>query len=272
MPLILGFALLSGCGKKGALVPPEALAPAPVSDLAIAQKGARFEVTWSAPSREEGGAPLRDLAGFLLFRRTLLPPAEDCEECPGAYSQLARIDLDFPQGVRRIGNRLLVDDYTPKKGKSYQYKVRAFTTGGARSRDSNLARRAAVTPPLPPVVEALSSATGVVLAFVAPPPEEGSLIGYNIYRSRLSASAEATADTSSSAKATADTSSSAEATADLTLSPLNAAPVTGTTYEDKEILVGERYSYTVTSLAAVNGETVQSAPSNPAEGGILERD
>ena len=252
MPLILGFALLSGCGKKGALVPPEALAPAPVSDLAIAQKGARFEVTWSAPSREEGGAPLRDLAGFLLFRRTLLPPAEDCEECPGAYSQLARIDLDFPQGVRRIGNRLLVDDYTPKKGKSYQYKVRAFTTGGARSRDSNLARRAAVTPPLPPVVEALSSATGVVLAFVAPPPEEGSLIGYNIYRSRLSASAEATAD--------------------LTLSPLNAAPVTGTTYEDKEILVGERYSYTVTSLAAVNGETVQSAPSNPAEGGILERD
>ena len=274
IPVILGLSLLAGCGRKGALVPPEALVPAQVSDLAVAQKGGRFQVSWTAPSKEEGGAPLRDLAGFLLFRRVLLPPAEDCEQCPGAYSQLARVELDYPQGARRTGNRFLIDDADLIKGKSYGYKLRSFTTKGAQSKDSNLARRSAVTPPLPPVLEALSSGSSVVLAFVALPPEEGAPIGYNISRS---ASAEATADKSArSAEATADMSAtSAEAAAEPTaapLAPLNAAPVAGPTFEDKNLLVGVRYSYTVTSLASVNGETVESAPSNTAQGAILDRD
>lgn len=257
LPVVLGLVLLSGCGKKGALIPPEALAPASVSDLAVAQKGGRFQVSWSAPSKEQGGAPLKDLAGFLLFKRMLLPPAQDCETCPSAYSQLAKIDLDYLQGVRRVGNLFLVDDADLKKGKSYQYKVRSFTADGTQSRDSNVARRSAVTAPLPPVLEALSSETGVVLAFVALPPEEGTLIGYNVYRSKI-------AETPSA-------STSATAPAEL-ISPLNATPITGTTFEDKGLLVGARYSYIVTTLAAVNGETVESAPSNQAEGAIVDRD
>jgi predicted small lipoprotein YifL len=244
--VVTALALLSGCGKKGALVPPEALAPAPIADLALAQKGGRFQVSWSAPNKQEGGAPLRDLAGFLLFRRMLLPPAEECEECPSAYARLARIDLDYLQGIRRIGNLFLFDDPDLQKGKSYQYKVRSFTTDGAQSKDSNKARRSALAPPLPPVLEALSSTTGVVLAFVAPPPEEGSLVGYHIYRSKKGGK--------------------------MPLTPLNAKPFTGTTYEDKEPLVGMSYSYTATSVLTLNGETVESAPSNQAEGAILERD
>lgn len=252
LPVVMGLVLLSGCGKKGALIPPEALAPAPVSDLALAQKGGRFQVSWSAPSKEEGGATLKDLAGFQLFKRMLLPPAQDCETCPSAYSQLARIDLDYLQGVRRVGNLFLVDDGDLKQGKSYQYKVRSFTTDGTQSRDSNVVRRSAVTAPLPPVLEALSSETGVVLAFVALPPEEGTLIGYNVYRSKMA-------------------ETPATSPAEL-ISPLNATPITGTTFEDKGLLIGVRYSYIVTTLAAVNGETVESAPSNRAEGAILDRD
>lgn len=247
LPLIIGLALLPGCGKKGPLVPPEALVPAPVGDLALAQKGARFQVSWSAPTREQGGARLTDLAGFLLFKRVLLPASEDCESCPGAYSQPPlRVDLDYPQGALRLGNRFLIDDYDLKKGMSYQYKVRSYTRDGAQSRDSNLARRTAVTAPLPPVLEALSSATGVVLSFVAIPPEEGTLTGYNIYRGKI-----------------ADP---------VPVSPLNATPVTGPNYEDKALLIGERYRYTVTSLAKVGAETVESAPSNMVEGAIAERD
>ena len=240
------FTLLAGCGKKGALVPPEALAPAPVSNLAVSQKGDRFQVSWSAPTKEEAGAPLKDLAGFLLFRRVPLPPTEDCEECPSAYAQPVRIDLAYPQGIRRIGNLILFDDFDLKTGKSYQYKVRAYTFDGVQSRDSNKARRTALVPPPAPVLEALSSTTGVVLAFVAPPPGQGTPLGYNIYRSKKDG--------------------------DLPLSPLNPTPVTGNTYEDKEIVVGARYSYQVTSVAALNGESAESAPSNPAQGAILERD
>ena len=60
---------LAGCGRKGPLVRPEALIPGPVSDLRTAQKGERFQVSWSPPSREEGGRVLKDLAGFRLFKR-----------------------------------------------------------------------------------------------------------------------------------------------------------------------------------------------------------
>lgn len=253
MPRSLGAAMLvlaalalsvaAGCGKKGALIPPEALVPAPVGNLEVAQKGARLQVSWSAPGKQEGGAPLRDLAGFLLFRRLLLSPAEDCEECPTAYSQLARIDLDYPQGVRRVGSLFIYDDSEVKRGNRYQYKLRSFTTQAAQSRDSNRARHRFIAPPSAPVVEALSSPTGVVLAFVASAPAEGSLIGYNIYRSKTAG--------------------------EVPLSPLNAAPLTGTTYEDKVLLAGVPYHYTVTSVAGLNGETFESAPSNSVAGSIL---
>jgi len=244
--LVAALALTAGCGKKGALVPPEALVPAAVSNLAAAQKGGRIQVSWSAPGRQEGGAPLQDLAGFLLFRRPVLPPGEDCEECPSAYRELARIDIDYPIGARRAGNLWIYDDYDLRKGSVYQYKMRSFTADGAQSGDSNRARRSAVTPPPPPVLEALSSADGVVLAFVALPPEEGSMIGYNIYRGKKGS--------------------------ELPLSPLNAAPVTGNTYQDREPLVGVPYSYAVTAVAALGGESVESAPSNLVEGAVPDRD
>jgi hypothetical protein len=246
MLLFTALVLLAGCGRKGALVPPEALVPAPINDLAVAQKGGHFLLSWSVPAKQQGGARLRDLAGFLLYRRLLLPAAEDCEECQGAYSQLARVDLEYLQGARRSGNRMLLDDFDLKEGKSYRYKVRSFATDGAQSRDSNKVSRTAVYPPFPPVLEALSSTTGVVLAFVALPPEQGTLIGYNVFRSKKDVA--------------------------MPLSPLNAEPITANTFEDKSPLLGVVYSYTVTTLAKVNGDVVESAQSNYAEGSMLERD
>ena len=238
---------LVGCGKKGALIPPEALVPAPIGNLAVTQQGNYFRLSWSAPSKEVGGARLKDLAGFLLFRRVLLPANQDCDECQGAYAERARIDLDYPGEIRRSGDLYLFDDHDLKLGESYQYKVRSFTKEGAQSRDSNRAHRGAVTPPLPPVLEALSSSAGVVLAFVALPPEQGKLVGYNVYRGKSDQP--------------------------LPLFPLNPKPVTGNNYEDKALLVGVHYSYAVRTVAEMpNGETVESAPSNLADGTMLERD
>jgi predicted small lipoprotein YifL len=239
--------VITGCGKKGPLIPPEALAPAPVSDLAVAQKGAKFEVSWTAPSKQEGGAPLRDLAGFLLFRRIVLPAAQDCEECPTAYDHPARLDLDYLQGVvTRIGNRFILADRDIQNGQTYQYKLRSYTEDGIESKDSNKSRRIDVLPPAPPVVEALSSANGVVVAFVAPPPPEGSLVGYNIYR--------------------------AKSGTPIPLIPLNSAPIMAKAFEDKEILPGVKYSYAVTTVANVKGEVVESTPSKVVEGAMTERE
>ena len=245
--LLLLTLTLCGCGKKGALIPPESLVPAPVTNLALAQQGDLFQASWSAPVKEEGGSRLKDLAGFLLFRRVLLPAGQDCDDCPGAYAERARIDLDYLREARRVGDLFLFDDRDLKLGVSYQYKVRSFTKDGTQSRDSNRAHRTAVTPPLPPVLEALSSSSGVVLAFVAIPPEAGTLTGYNIYRSK-----------------------SGEP---LPLAPLNPKPVTSNNYEDTALLVGVHYSYAVRTVATQpNGEAVESPPSNFAEGTMLERD
>lgn len=241
--LLLALALLCACGKRGALVPPEALVPAPVTNLALAQKGGRIQVSWSAPSRQVGGESLRDLAGFLLFRRTVLPPDQDCEECPGAYTQLARIDLEYPAPARRSGGLWIYDDFDLKKGRTYQYKVRSFTTEGAQSGESNLARRTVMQPPLPPVLEAASSAAEVTLSFVALPPEEGKLVGYNIYRSRKGD--------------------------EVPLVPLNREPVTANTYQDKVPMFGATYLYSVTTVADLDGAVAESAPSNVVEGALL---
>jgi predicted small lipoprotein YifL len=245
VPLLL--LALCGCGKKGALIAPETLVPAPITNLSLAQKGGFFQVSWSAPSKEQGGAHLKDLAGFLLFRRVLLPPNLDCDECAGAYAERARIDLDYLKETRKVGNLYLFDDHDLKEGVSYQYKIRSYSADGAQSRDSNRAHHSAALPPLPPVLEALSSSTGVVLSFVAIPPEQGQLLGYNVYRS-LSGQP-------------------------LPRSPLNTAPITGNTYEDKAVLIGVHYSYVVRAVAVLpNGETVESVPSNSAEGTLQERD
>ncbi|HJV66505.1 MAG TPA: fibronectin type III domain-containing protein, partial [Geomonas sp.] len=170
----------------------------------------------------------------------------DCEECPTAYTQLLQVYVDYPQGVTKLGNRYLYADYDLLEGKTYQYKVRSFTTDNLQSKDSNKVRRTAVTPAAPPVLEALSSPTGVVLAFVSLPPSEGSIVGYNIYRAKQGEK--------------------------MPSSPLNAAPVAGTKYEDKSVLFGVRYSYWITTLEKVKGELVESTPSNEATGEMLERD
>ena len=108
--IVLTTLLLSGCGKKGPLMPPEALAPAAISDLRVAQKGELFQLSWSRPAREAGGGALRDLAGFQLFRREVLTQAEDCEACPDAYRLLKAVDPEYLQEVRRVGDRVDVGE------------------------------------------------------------------------------------------------------------------------------------------------------------------
>ncbi|WP_239026888.1 fibronectin type III domain-containing protein [Geomonas oryzisoli] len=241
--LVASLALVPGCGKRGQLIPPEALVPAPITTLAAPQKGGEFQVSWTGPGKQEKGGKLEDLAGFLLFRRNVLPPAEDCEECPSAYKQLVRVDLELPEGVRQVGSLWIYDDFDLKKGQTYQYKVRSFTKSGAQSKDSNKVRRTAVTPPLPPVLEAAGSPNEVTLNFVGLPPEQGSAAGYNVYRSKKGEP--------------------------MPLAPLNKAPLTGNTFQDQEVILGKTYSYAVTSVATVDGQTVESAPSNVVDAGLV---
>jgi len=240
MWFLLLMLVIAGCGRKGVLRPPEALVPAPVVDLAVVQRGEEFRLSWSVPTKEETGPPLRDLAGFRLYRREMLPPEQDCPACPDTWQLIRAIDLAYLPDVRRSGNRFFVNDPTVRTGTSYQYQVLAINRPGAVSRPSNRPARKKVEPPLPPVLQAFATPTGVRLEFVAIPfPAPEAIVGYAIYRQRP---------------------------VELPpLEPLTVAPVTGPTFSDEPLAPGAVYRYTVRTVARINGELVESAPSNEAE-------
>ncbi|HEX2770269.1 MAG TPA: lipoprotein [Geobacteraceae bacterium] len=239
--------LLAGCGRKGKLFPPEALRPAPVNDLQIAQKGERFQVSWSQPAHGEGGRPIKDLAGFHLFKREVLPPAEDCESCADAYKPLKIVDLAYLQDVRRVGGRLFLSDADVETGKTYQYKLLSFQKDGTPSRDSNKARRKKVPLPAPPRLKAVFSPTGVLLQWEGGVlPANSKVMGYNLYRLRADALPP--------------------------LVPVNAAPMPGSDYDDPRLERGVTYTYTVRTVAEMEGVKVESEPSNEAKGTLAEPD
>jgi len=237
--------VLAGCGRKGPLMTPESLAPAAIVDLRVEQKGAQFQVSWSRPSSEEGGQALKDLAGFRLFKREVLPAGEDCEECPTAYRLALSVDLEYLQGIAVAGNRYLFSDGDLAEGKTYRYKVHSLKKDGTVSRASNRAGRKKVAPPLAPVLKAASSMNEVLLEWGGvSPPAGGRIAGYNIYRK--------------------------ESGGTIYLAPLNNAPVQEATFADKEPEWGKRYDYAIRAVAVVDGETVESGPSNEVRAGLTE--
>jgi predicted small lipoprotein YifL len=234
---------LSACGKKGPLIPPEALAPAPITDLRVTQTGDRFTLCLTPPSADEAGRPLKDLAAFRVLKHEVLPPGEECEECPTAYLPLQTVDLEYPRNVQRFGNLYCIFDTDLVLGKTYKYKVLSLLANGTMSRDSNKVQRKFLSPPAAPVLRGTSSPTGVMLEWTAPPqPETVTMVGFNIYRG--------------------------ESAATMSPSPINKEPVKGNRYEDQSVVLGVSHVYTVRSVAKVAGELVESVSSNKVEGSL----
>jgi predicted small lipoprotein YifL len=240
--IVLLIALFAaGCGKKGPLVPPEALRPAPVQDLRVTQRGDDFLVSWSKPGKAEGGGTLKSLAGFELFRRELLPPAQDCEECPTAYRSMVRVDLDYPVGVTAERGRYFWFDRAVPEGVAYRYKLYTSKKDTTTSLASNRADRKKVAPPPAPAITVLSTPTGVELKWQeVEVPAGGRIQGYNVYRKVSGGS--------------------------YPVYPLNEKLLQEPGFEDRRIDSGARYRYTVRAVALVGGELVESRPSNEAEG------
>lgn len=229
--------ILSGCGKKGALVPPEALVPAPIADLRVAQKGEQFLVSWSRPTREEAGGGVRDLSGFRVLRREVLPEGEDCEQCPDAYRTVRNVDLEYLREVSRRGNLYFFSDGDVVTGKVYQYKAISLKRDGAVSRDSNKPRKKKIVPPGAPQLQTRSVPGGVELSWGpgALPPET-VLIGYNLYRRR--------------------------GEEPVSPFPINDTLLTDSRYVDRHLDPRTAYHYLVRSIARSGVEVAESVPSN----------
>jgi predicted small lipoprotein YifL len=236
--LLLATVSLAGCGKKGALIPPEALVPAAVIESQVTQRGDVFRVSWTAPTREESGRPLKGGVRFRIYRREVLLPGQDCTACPDVWKLLGEIDSTGARGLERSGSRFTYSDHELVPDKTYQYRIQVVDPSGGLSRAILLPPRQRLTPPFPPVLQAAPGSAGVHLEFVAPTlPERETGVGYLLFRQHG---------------------------ATVPVQQLTTNPVTAVTYDDRDVQLGETYRYTARTLATIAGQAVESADSNEA--------
>ncbi len=237
--LIATFLLLSACGRKGALMPPEALVPAAVESLRVSQKGDNFLISWTPPGREQGGRPLKDLAGFRILKREIKSGDIDCPSCPDSWLLLTNIELDFPAGVKRSGNYYIYQDETVRPNSSIQYRLVAYSKNGGMSYPvTTVARKKVVAPP-PPLLQAKAVPPAIHLTFAKQSAAGEGATSFNIYRRQKGEPA--------------------------SLLPINPLPLTTAAWVDEMPQYGRTYLYTVTAVSTENGQQVESAPSNEAE-------
>jgi predicted small lipoprotein YifL len=230
--LALTLLLFAACGKKGALMPPEALVPAEVQSLRVQQSGDGLRITWRAPSKEKGGRALRDLAGFRLSKRIIAGDGSDCSACPESWQLLRAVDSDNPGDIAKTGATYISYDRNIAVGQTLQYRLVALSKSGGFSAPT-LSSLVKYQPPLPaPGMSGEVLPASIKLAFSFAPHPDSRLIGFNIYR-RTDKTIPA-------------------------LLPINSVPVTTNSWEDMQLQFDRTYSYSGAALVEIQGETLES--------------
>ena len=128
-----------GCGVKSAPIPPEDARPEQILDLQAASAKNGIRLTWSRPEKYAGGDKITDLAGFTVLRSESDAPYQNLREVPVT-----------DQGRFQVQPTFTFTDDATQVGKTYHYKVVAFTTDNYRSLPSNEVTITRKVPPPPP--------------------------------------------------------------------------------------------------------------------------
>ncbi|TAJ78324.1 hypothetical protein EPO44_20140 [bacterium] len=116
LPLAL---LLSSCGTKGDPRAPELAAPETIRDLKAKPEAKGIALTWSRPMSYVDGKELRDLAGFVIFRKEI---SKSCPDCPVPYRERVTVNVEDQQKFIKKKQFGFVDqELTPQT--TYRYRV-----------------------------------------------------------------------------------------------------------------------------------------------------
>jgi hypothetical protein len=271
--------LVVACGKRGDPHPPVPVIPKAISDLVVAQRGAKVILSWSFPSLTTAGQKLGGIRRIVLYRYTEelpvgQPPRDPKSLLPGdidptvptAVTLFAKVPPIGPQQFTRLRQRIdsieaadlpnatvgakLVYEDTPSfhssDGRPVRIDYAAVTEGlSARSEMSNIATIVPIDVPMPPdSVIAAAKPEGIVLTWNAPEKaitgsEKPRVVSYNIYRT------------------------APNQTVDDLSTPVNPTPVAKTTYTDTPAY--GPYQYVVTALAMSGTPRIESDPSAPVK-------
>ena len=103
----------------------------------MAEAGSKGVVlTWSRPTRYVDGKRLRDLQGFVIFRKEI---STTCPECPALYRERATILIEDQQRfIQKRKFRMVDQEITPQT--TYLYRVFSRLMDASLSDPSNEAK------------------------------------------------------------------------------------------------------------------------------------
>jgi hypothetical protein len=243
---LLTFAF-AACGKRRPPLPPVEKVPQRTELLSGVQRGNQVILSWPAPRRNASDESVQSIRRVDVYRlaegiRDPLPLTE--EEFSARATLIGSVPAE--EILRATDTLSYTDELSLASPVRLRYAVRYVNAAGQRAAFSNfLLIEPAASVSQPPVINATPEVkeTAVVLRWQAPaanvdnttPP---NLLGYNVYRSALS-----------------QNQTAAE--------PLNARPVTATTFADQSFSFGEEYVYVVRAVSlGTGGEPVESLNSN----------
>lgn len=123
----------AGCGKKGDPRAPELAAPETIRDLRAQAQDRGVALTWSRPMRYADGKELRDLAGFVIFRKEI---SKTCPDCPVPFRERAAVNVeDQEKFIKKRQFRFVDQELTPQT--TYRYRIFSRLMDDSLSDSSN---------------------------------------------------------------------------------------------------------------------------------------
>jgi hypothetical protein len=264
---VLFVLALAACGKRGDPHPPVPIIPKATTDLVVTQRGSKVLLAWSYPALTTAGKSLTNIRRVTVYRTveplpvlqpnetdrttgtTPQPSAAFAKIPPLSPAQFVKLrnKVDSIEGANlpaaSSGARLTFED-TPQfhssDGRPVRLTYAVVTEGASAAGDlSNLASIVPLDVPVPPAaLTATPKPEGVILTWTEPkttiaPNAAPKISGYNIYRVPK------------------------DETLGELVKPINAAPVSKTTYTD--VPPYETFTYFVTAVAAPGIESDPSA-------------
>jgi predicted small lipoprotein YifL len=200
---------LVACGRKGNPRPISLPTPATISDLRGDVRDGVLLISFTVPTKNRDGTPVKDLAGFQLVK--------SCGPCGGQFEPWKDVRLVDKQGYTIRNGRLYVYDDDLVPGYVYEYRVYPYTNKGTRLDGSNFFAIKWQKPPgLPADVTGEAQDSKVVLSW-----QKADKLTCNVYRWDNNI---------------------------YPINPVNSAPLAGDTFTDFGLQNGKTYKYAVRAV------------------------
>ncbi len=236
------FLLLSGCGRKTPVIPPQAAVPAAVQDLTQQFDATGVTLSWTYPTFSESGEKIDYVKTFQLYRNEV--EAEDyCPSCPVVYNS----STGFVASTGKPGSALSYRDTSLKPHHHYTYKIVCRSGWNIVSADSNLVSFRWESPPAAPVGFTIKAEGGSLslgwqsVTSLVDGRTVSSPIRYQLFRRERG-----------------------------DFAPIG-DPVAGLSYTDKGLSSERKYFYKVKALRSVDDIDMVSPPSEVISGTPLDK-